>query len=60
MTEKIVLTKEESRKGATLEIDDFTDYNGENKERWIRVIDEKGRVFSGYVNEELEITGDEL
>jgi len=41
-----------------LEIDDFTDYNGENGERWLRVIDDQGRTFSGWVTEEIVDNGE--
>jgi len=54
-----ILTKEESKQGAKLEVEDFTDYNGENGERWVRLIDEQGRVFSGYVSEEYDFTNED-
>jgi len=58
MAEKVLLTKNEVNNGAKLEIDDFTDYNGENGERWLRVIDDQGRTFSGWVTEEIVDNGE--
>jgi len=59
MTEKVKLTFEERTKGNTLVVEDFTDYNGENGERWVRLIDQDGRLFNGYVKEEVSGSDDE-